>query len=297
MTEQNDRLIQGMAWSGDFRILAAQTTQAAEEARRRMDLSPVAAAAAARAMTGAVLLARLLDKDVPHQRVTLRFEGGGPLGLLIAEGNVKGEVRAFVANPQVDDEARVDVGAAVGAVGKLTVIRAVPPQGTPYTSQVALASGDVARDLAHYLGHSEQIASAVMLGQVVRPTGIEAAGGIVVQAFPHTSQSAIDEMEQRLRQGPSLSSLLETVPIEDAVQEVLRGIDFKAIDSSFDVPIRFTCSCTRDRALSQFRFLPAEDVHDILAREEGAEVVCQFCGEKYAFAHDDLLALTQPPDA
>src|SRR5688500_17968412 len=144
----DDRLIQGMAWSGDFRILAAQTTQAADEARLRMDLSPVAAAAAARAMTGAVLLARLLDKDVTRQRVTLRFEGGGPLGVVIAEGSVAGEVRAYVSNPRVDD-AKVDIGAAIGHLGKLTVVRAAPPGGAAYTSQVSLVSGEVAKDLAH----------------------------------------------------------------------------------------------------------------------------------------------------
>ncbi|HEY0788972.1 MAG TPA: Hsp33 family molecular chaperone HslO [Thermoanaerobaculia bacterium] len=291
-----DKLIQGMAWGGSFRILAAQTTQAANEARARMDLSPVAAAAAARAMTGAVLLARLLDKDVPFQRVTLRFDGGGPLGLLVAEGTVRGEVRAYVSNPYVEDTA-VDVGAAIGAEGKLTVVRAVPPAGTPYTSQVELVSGNIAKDLAHYLGHSEQIASAVLLGQVLGRAGVAAAGGLVVQAFPHTSESAIEEMEKRIRNAPSLSSLLGRMPIEDAIQEVLAGIDYKAIDSSFDVPIRFTCSCTRERALRQFRFLPPAEVGELIASGEEAEVVCQFCGEKYRFSSDELLALTSPPDA
>lgn len=290
-----DRLIQGMAWDGGFRILAARTTLAAEEARVRMDLSPVGAAAAARAMTGAVLLARLLDKDVPFQRVTLRFEGSGPLGLLVAEGTVRGEVRAYVGNPRLDD-AGVDVGAAIGA-GMLTVIRAVPSGGAPYTSQVSLVSGEIAKDLAHYLGHSEQIASAVMLGQVVRRSGIRAAGGIVVQAFPHTSATAIEEMERRIREAPPLSTLLERMSIGSAVQEVLRGIDYKAIDSSFDVPIRFSCSCDRERAVRQFQFLPPEEIRELIEQDQGAEVVCQFCGARYHFSTGDLLALSAPPDA
>ncbi|MGH9458499.1 MAG: Hsp33 family molecular chaperone HslO [Thermoanaerobaculia bacterium] len=295
MTDR-DRLIQGMARSGDFRILAAETTAAAEEARARMDLSPVAAAAAARGMTGAVLLARLLDKDVPHQRVTLRFDGDGPLGLLVAEGTVRGDVRAYVANPRIEDLS-VDVGAAVGGHGTLTVIRAVPPTGAPYTSQVRLVSGEIAKDLAHYLGHSEQIASAVLLGQVIRPSGIAAAGGLVVQAFPHTSAEEIQEMENRLREAPPLSQLLDQMPLEDAVREVLRGVDYKPIDSSFDVPIQFACSCSRDRALGQFQFLPRSEVAELIASGEGAEVVCQFCGRKYQFTSDELLALPGAADA
>jgi molecular chaperone Hsp33 len=141
--EENDRLIQGMAWGGDFRIIAAQTTQTVEAARLRTDLSPVATAAIGRAMTGAVLLARLLDKQVRNQWVTLRIDGGGPLGSLIAEGTVAGTVRGFVSNPHVDDR-NVNVGAAVGSRGNLTVVRGTPPQGTPYTSQVLGGSGEIA---------------------------------------------------------------------------------------------------------------------------------------------------------
>ncbi|MFN2238231.1 MAG: Hsp33 family molecular chaperone HslO [Thermoanaerobaculia bacterium] len=295
--DQDDRLIQGMAGEGDFRVIAAMTAGAAEEARRRLDLSPVAAAAAARAMTGAVLLARLLDKDLSTQRVTLRFEGGGPLGLLVAEGTVLGEVRVYVSNPHVDDEARLDVGAAVGSKGKLTVVRAMPPTGAPYTSQVALVNGEIGRDLAHYLAHSEQIPTAVMLGQVMRPAGVAAAGGIVVQAFPHTSRARIEALEKRISEAPRLSTLLGRMPIEEAVGEVLTGFGFQRLDRSHDIPVRFACSCTREKAAGQFRFLDREDLHELIAKDEGGEVVCQFCGEKYRFSTGELLAMAPPPDA
>src|SRR5215212_3854598 len=95
----DDRLIQGMAANGDFRIIAAQTTTTVETAREILDLAPVAADALGRAITGSLLLARLLDKDVRNQHVTLRFEGNGPLGTVIAEGTVAGGARGYVANP------------------------------------------------------------------------------------------------------------------------------------------------------------------------------------------------------
>lgn len=285
--DENDRLIQGMAWGGDFRVIAAQTTQAVETARLRTDLSPVATAALGRAMTGAVLLARLLDKQVRSQWVTLRFDGGGPLGPIIAEGTVTGTVRGFVSNPHVDDSS-VDVGAAVGSRGNLTVVRGTPPSGTPYTSQVSLVSGEIAKDLAHYLASSEQIATAVLLGVLVRPAGVDAAGGMIVQAFPHASESAIETMEKRIREAPPFSSLLDRMSLEQAVQEVLRGSDYKLLDPSFNIPIEYRCSCTRARALKQFEFLPTSEVSEII-RDGGTEAVCQFCGQKYFFSGEDLL--------
>ena len=54
-------------------MVAAETTDIVEEARRRHGLSPTATAALGRAMTGALLLAQLLLKT-PKVRITLRVE-------------------------------------------------------------------------------------------------------------------------------------------------------------------------------------------------------------------------------
>jgi molecular chaperone Hsp33 len=285
-----DSLIQGMAWNGDFRVIAARTTAAVEEARTRRDMSPVAAAALGRAMTGALLLARLLDKNVRNQYVTLRFDGGGPLGLVIAEASVSGAMRGYVANPLAEDE-KVDVGAAVGSDGLLTVVRASPPAGKPYTSQVRLVSGEMAKDIAHYLAYSEQIATAVLLGVMTRPTGVTGAGGILIQAFPHTTEEAIATMEDRVRNAPPFSSLIDRMPIEDAVREILQGVEYKSLDRSFDVPVRFECSCSRERALSKFRFFSPQELGEMIHKDQGAEASCQFCGRSYQFTADDLLGV------
>src|SRR5438128_10971784 len=106
--EQGDRLIQGMAEGGDVRILAAATTRTVDTARELLDLAPVATDALGRALTGSILMARLLDKNVKHQYVTLRFEGDGPLGVMIAEPHVTGAARGRVDNPAPPD-ATLDV--------------------------------------------------------------------------------------------------------------------------------------------------------------------------------------------
>jgi molecular chaperone Hsp33 len=243
-------------------------------------------------MTGSLLLARLLDKDVRNQSVTLRFEGDGPLGTVIADGTASGNVRGYVANPTPEDiDLRVET--AIGT-GSLTVIRATPPAGKPYTSQILLAGTGVANDLTRYLMRSEQIPSAVLLGVLNRRDGVAAAGGIVVQAFPHTPEEAISEMEQRIRQAPSLSKLLETLPIEEAVATVLDGTGFRQIDGG--VPVNYACPCSRDRALAPLALLGREEILEMI-EEGGTEVVCQFCGRKYQFSAGDLYALTATHEA
>ncbi|HEX8617393.1 MAG TPA: Hsp33 family molecular chaperone HslO [Thermoanaerobaculia bacterium] len=292
--ESPDRIIQGMALEGHFRVIAAKTTTAVETAREILDLAPVAAEALGRAMTGALLLARILDKDVRKQYVTLRFEGNGPLGTVIADGTVAGGVRGYVANPVPLDPA-LDVEAAIGN-GSLTVIRGTPPSGKPYTSQILLAGSGIATDLTRYLMRSEQIASAVLLGVLNRRDGVAAAGGVIIQAFPKAPEEAIAAMEKRVREAPSLSKLLETMEIEDAVATVLEGTGYKQVDAGHSIPVSYSCQCTRDRALAPLALLGQDELQEMIA-EGGTEVVCQFCGRKYQFSADDLLTLTATHDS
>ncbi|MBK5258162.1 MAG: Hsp33 family molecular chaperone HslO [Thermoanaerobaculia bacterium] len=290
----SDRLIQGMAANGDFRILAAQTTTTVETAREILDLSPVAADALGRALTGSVLLARLLDKDVRNQRVTLRFDGNGPLGLLIAEANVSGDARGYVSNP-VPEDASIDVPRAIGQ-GMLTVVRGTPPVGRPYTSQMMLEGGGIAQELTRYLARSEQISSAVLLGVLNRREGVAASGGIIIQAFPHATEESRRIIEERIQSTPPLSTLIEKIPIEAVVAKVFEGLNYKQLDERFNVPVNYRCTCSRERAIAPLALFSPDELKEMV-EEGGSEVVCQFCGRKYNFTREDLLALNASPDA
>ena len=289
-----DRIIQGMASSGDFRVLAAQTTTAVETAREILDLAPVAADALGRAMTGSLLLARLLAKDFRNQYVTLRFEGSGPLGTVIADANLLGHVRGYVANP-VPDDPILDVGAAIGS-GRLTVVRGTPPLGKPYTSQLLLEGTGIAHDLTRYLMSSEQIASAVLLGVMNKRDGVAAAGGIVIQAFPHTGEESIAAVEQAIRNAPPLSTLLDTMTIEEAVTTILGGVGYQQIDTGAPMPVSYTCTCTRERALAPLALFERDEIEEMI-EEGGTQVACQFCGRKYDFTVDELFTLTARHEA
>ena len=199
-----------MAVDGHFRVIAAQTTTAVETAREILDLAPVAADALGRAMTGALLLARLLDKERRNQFVSLRFEGNGPLGTVIGDGTVAGNVRGYVANP-VPEDPMLDVESAIGN-GSLTVVRGTPPAGKPYASQILLAGTGIATDLTRYLMRSEQIASAVLLGVFNRREGVAAAGGMIIQAFPHTPEEAICTMEGRSKMEGRIKARRRSAP-------------------------------------------------------------------------------------
>ncbi|MGZ7032895.1 MAG: Hsp33 family molecular chaperone HslO, partial [Thermoanaerobaculia bacterium] len=137
---------------------------------------------------------------------------------------------------------------------------------------------------------------AVLLGVLNRRDGVAAAGGIIIQAFPHAGEDAIAAIEERIKEAPPLSTLIEKMPIEDVVAQVLHGTDYKQIDASFNVPLSYTCSCSRERALAPLALFGATDLREMI-EQGGTEVVCQFCGRKYAFSASDLAALQAGPDA
>lgn len=282
------RILRGLAGEGHLRVVAAETSDVAEEARRRHGLSPTATAALGRAMTGALLLAQLLLKT-PKERITLRLEGTGPLGGLLAEADPQGNVRGYVQNPQAEvplrPDGKLNVGELVGA-GVLRVDRSLP-NGEIYSSTVPLVSGEIAEDLASYLVISHQIPSVVALGVMVSPTGrVVAAGGLIVQVLPGADDRVISYLEERARVLPAVTSMISRgrTP-EEMVRVALGDLAARVVERGV---VRFRCRCSRARVRHVLASLAPDDLRDLVAERGHVEVRCHFCGARYLFDEDDV---------
>ena len=107
-----DHLVKAVAEG--VRVYAAVTTDLVNEGIRRHACWPVAAAALGRTMTGALLLAANLKNK---ECLTVKFNGDGPLGSIVADANPEGCVRGYVGHPQVDlplNQGKLAVGRGVG---------------------------------------------------------------------------------------------------------------------------------------------------------------------------------------
>ncbi len=293
------RILRGLAGEGHLRVVAAETGDVVEEARLRHGLSPTATAALGRAMTGALLLAQLLLKT-PRERLTLRIEGTGPLGGLVAEADALGHVRGYVKNPKAEaplrEDGKLNVGELVGA-GVLRVDRSLP-NGEIYTSTVPLVSGEIAEDLAHYLWQSEQIPSALLLGVRVKGEGeVEVAGGVAVQVMPGASEEVVGRLEANLAGLPGITPLLREKGLEGVLEAIFQGLgytptDLRALGYALnEIPARFQCRCSREKALEALVFFTPEEREDMIVKDGGAEVVCHWCGEVYRFSPEEIRSL------
>lgn len=281
-----DHLQRAISSTGNFFIIACDTTEIVTEACRRHDVGPTAAAALGRALTGAVLLAALLKDD---QSVMLKFEGNGPLGKVITEAGYNGWARGYVAEPKADiplRQGKIDVATGLGRAGFLTITKDIGMK-EKYQGMVQLYTSEIAEDIAYYLSESEQTPSAIGLGVHLEPDGtIAAAGGFLVQSLPPADEQLIAGLEERISRLASITSLFR----QGATPTTLLGLLFA------DIPYRLTtrtellynCSCSREKMERAVFSLGNAEINYLLDSEKGIEVQCEFCRDSYRFSREDL---------
>jgi molecular chaperone Hsp33 len=279
------RLELGLAGEGALRWAVVNVTDVVEEARERLDLSPVAAAALGRSLAAAALLLRMATKT--PTRLVLEVRGDGPLGRVLAEVDQDGNLRGMVGNAHVDlpptPAGKLDVGAAVGS-GFLRVLREHEGGGS-YHSQVELVTGEIGDDVAHYLEQSEQSRSAVLLGVLAKPSGIAAAGGMIIEVLPGAPDEVVQQLESNIASIIGVSHLVEAGGIPYVIDTLLAGMDRTVKETR---PLRFRCRCSRERLLHHLILLSTDD-KDHLSEEDGSiEADCVFCGAHYRFATEEL---------
>jgi len=288
-----DKLIRATAADGGIRAVGVISTNLTEEARQRHQLSYVATAALGRSMASGLLLASSMKKE--GSRVNIHVKGNGPLGAILADAGLDGTVRGYVQNPEVElppnDQGKLDVGKAVGHQGYLHVVRDVG-YGQPYSSTVEIVSGEVGEDVAHYLVTSEQTPSALLVGVFVGADGVTAAGGLLLQIMPKASrdESLVTLLESRVAQLSGFTPLLRAgKTLREIMQELLGDLELFVFPEEHEVS--FHCHCSFERVLGALKMLGEAELQDMIEKDEGAEAICQFCGEVYQANETQLAQL------
>ena len=89
-----DEIIRAVTKDGFVKISAVSARNTVERAREIHDLSPTASAALGRTLCGASMLGELMKEE--DASLTIRVNGGGPVGSVIAVSDCNGNVRGYV---------------------------------------------------------------------------------------------------------------------------------------------------------------------------------------------------------
>ena len=285
-----DKIIRATAAEGFVKMAVITARDTVERAREIHNCSPTASAALGRTLCAASLLGEAMKEE--NATLTIRVNGGGPIGSVIAVSDSEGYVRGTVGDPTVDPPRRRDgklnVGAAVGVDGMLTVSRDIGLR-EPYIGSTALRSGEIAEDITAYLLESEQVPSACALGVLVdTDCSIKAAGGFIVQLMPGADEELIAKLEDNIFLMDQLTTLLDEDGTDAIFAQVLKDLEYHLVG---EAPVGYRCYCSRERVEDALRCIEKRELQEMIDADETVDISCEFCDAHYAFTPDDLRAL------
>ncbi len=285
-----DEMLRAVSKDGFIKMQVVTARDTVQRANEIHHCTPTTIAALGRTLCAASMLGEQLKEE--NGTLTIRVQGGGPIGSVIAVSDSQGNVRGVVGDASVDlplrPNGKLDVGGAVGKDGMFTVSRDIGLR-EPYIGSTELVSGEIAEDLAAYLVESEQIAAASGLGVLVdTDRSIKAAGGFIVQLMPGAPEELIQKLEDNIFFMDQLTTILAEDGPETVIQQVMKGFEPEIVSRS---PVEYRCYCSRERVRGAIATVGGDALREMISAGQAIEVSCQFCDTKYTFQTAELQEL------
>ena len=282
------KIVRYITTDGSAFVIAGDTTDMVSKAENIHKTSAVTTAALGRLMTAASMMGVMLKgKD---DSVTLRLNGGGPAGVVLAVSDSQGNARGYVENPVVEiplnDKGKLDVRGAVGTDGFLYVIKDMGLK-EPYVGNTQIVSGEIAEDITNYFATSEQTPSVCALGVLVNPDlTVKKAGGYIIQLLPGCPDEVIDIIEKNVSEIPSVTQMLDSGMTPDEIaQKAMQGIELDKLDES---TAEYRCNCSRKKVENALISTGIEALTEMANDDKNTKVECHFCDKEYVFTPQDI---------
>lgn len=189
-----------------------------EELRRQGGFAPTLTAAVGRIASAALLLAK-----ISGERTAVTFSGRGPARGIGALASPEALLSIEVENPEADapipEAGSFDVPALIGDLGLLTVERAERSEAIPFVR------GGIGEEIAQYLWEIEDKRSLVILSEILTPSGVEAAGGLIVVLGEEAGDDVVSRLEGSFAAFGALSDhLRRRESPEEWLESLLAGL-------------------------------------------------------------------------
>jgi len=284
-------LVRMISVDGSLTVMAIDSTDIVSEMQKIHNTSKVCSAALGRTLTAASLMGSALKGR--DDTVTVRFNGNGKAGSVIAVSDSEGNVRGCIGEARVDlplnKKGKLDVASAIGTDGFLTVIKDLGLK-EPYIGQVPIVTGEIAEDITSYFAISEQIPTVCGLGVLVNPDTEEiiCSGGFIIQLLPTADESTITKVENCIEKiEPVTTMLAKGMSPEQICRTVLSDFELDILDAASPV---YRCNCSKKR-VEEALISTGEKALREMAEDEKTEVTCHFCNKKYVFTPEEILSL------
>ena len=112
------------------------------------------------------------------------------------------------------------------------------------------------------------------------------AGGFIIQLMPFTDEKIIDQLEKKLGEINSVTSMLDEGKTPEMILDYILGdFDVEIVDK---IPTQFKCNCSKERVKKVLYSISKKEIEDIIKDNEPINVECHFCNTSYKFDIDEL---------
>ncbi|NCB02890.1 MAG: Hsp33 family molecular chaperone HslO [Spirochaetia bacterium] len=237
-------------------------------------------------LAGAILASTVSGDD----RVQLTIECSGPIKGLSVESWAVGAIRGYLQEVPIEVKAPLesfDLSDFFGP-GFMTITKLLEGKKQPFTGQVMIQYGSIAKDLAHYFLISEQTSTLITLSIKFDKEGrVIGAGALFLQKLPGAEEKVLEDLEDVVETMPSLGTYLSSGKSgKDFVNEVFSEFNPTYLKA---LPVGFSCPCDRGNFSKYLTSLPIKEKKEIL--EEGPfplTLHCFNCGSVYPFEKEEL---------
>lgn len=223
-------------------------------------------------------------------RLSIQLRGSGALRTLFAECTGAGTLRgiAKLADGELPAaHALGDLGA--DALLAITIENPTAAGQDParYQGLIGLEADTLSAAFEVYFRQSEQLPTRLLLA--ADDTGV---AGLMLQKLP----GDIGDLDGWERASALFDTLGSTELLETPADILLHRLFHEdGVRLLGDRPLRFACSCSRERVSAMLESLGEEEAMAAVEGNAGtAEIRCEFCGEAYRYSGPEIAALFGP---
>lgn len=217
-------------------------------------------------------------------RLSVQLRGTGALRTLFAECTAAGTVRGIAHFQEPIPSPLTPRAFGPGSLLAIT-IESTPPgakETTRYQGLVGLEADSLAEAFEGYFEQSEQLPTRILLASQAGR-----AAGLMLQKLPGAGGDS-DGWNR-------CNALFETLQGQELAEQPVRTLLWRLFhEEGVKVlgsrPLRFACSCSRERVEDMLRGLGEAEARATLV-DGVAEVHCDFCGEAYRFEAEQIESL------
>ena len=286
MSSDRDTLTRFLLPAAGVRGVAVRLDETWQTVGGRADYPPAARELLGEASAAAVLFTGHTKVD---GRLSIQLRCQGNLRSLFAECTAAGTVRGIAQLAGSDDTPRDLRDLGDDALLAITIENPGldPREPQRYQSLVGLQASRMAEAFEDYFRQSEQLPTRLLLS-----ADGDRACGLMLQKLPGDE----GDDDGWSRAGALFDTLGEPELLATPVPVLLHRLFHEESPQILTQrPVRFGCSCSRERVESMLQSLGKEEATAALA-DGVAEVRCEFCGQEYRFSAPQIAELfSQPP--